>query len=322
MYYLNSHFFQLGIGADLINIHILHTQITNARGMENIAGQYNVDTILGVGDNFYSYGVERDTCVMRMQRTWTDVYKGPNLDKSTWYVIAGNHDHRGDVRAQMAYTHHNPRWVFPHYFYTFDKIFPAADGVYGAKSGNPNAPQHMAMGGEEGEEFEHEEWEEGENEIWLEKHKKHKKEEYEGEGEFEPINDEEDESIYQQAINYWAPQKAGPGEMRVQYIMIDTVLLTGESYHDEWSNTFVKPRGPANQGVAINHLRWIEQQLQNSDANFIWVVGHYAIYSVCNHGPDEYLNLLLKPLLERYGATGYIAGHDHCASYIIEPSKN
>ncbi len=55
-----------------------------------------------------------------------------------------------------------------------------------------------------------------------------------------------------------------------------------------------------------------------STADYLVVVGHYPVWSVCEHGPTTLLVDRLKPLLEQYKATTYLAGHDHCAEYINE----
>jgi hypothetical protein len=70
--------------------------------------------------------------------------------------------------------------------------------------------------------------------------------------------------------------------------------------------------------LALDQWTWIEQTLGNSTADYLWVTGHYPVWSVCSHGPTYELVVLLKPLLEKYGVTGYASGHDHCLEYLDE----
>lgn len=198
--------------------------------MEQIAAKYNVDTILAVGDNFYSYGVTADDADAYFSNTFDKVYTGPTLNQAKFYAVAGNHDHRGDVEAQINYP--LEKWVFPDNWYTFTKDL-------------------------------------------------------------------------------------GNG-MTAQWIMIDTVLLVGESYHDIEQNIFVAATGPKNLQRAQSQWTFIEQELSQSDADFLFVAGHYPVYAHCSHGSTKDLVTYLKPLLEQYDVTAYIAGHDHCASYVDE----
>lgn len=46
-------------------------------------------------------------------------------------------------------------------------------------------------------------------------------------------------------------------------------------------------------------------------ADYIFVSGHYPIYSVSSHGPTECLINRLDPLLRKHRVSAYIAGHDH-----------
>jgi tartrate-resistant acid phosphatase type 5 len=63
-------------------------------------------------------------------------------------------------------------------------------------------------------------------------------------------------------------------------------------------------------------LEWLEAQMAASTADYLWVGGHYPVWSGCEHGNTLELHVDLKPLLEKYHATGYMSGHDHCEEYI------
>ena len=58
--------------------------------------------------------------------------------------------------------------------------------------------------------------------------------------------------------------------------------------------------------------------LSGDGADHIIVAGHYPVYSICEHGPTDLLVDQLKPLLEKYGVSAYLAGHDHCAEVLHE----
>ena len=102
-------------------------QIDNARGMaafgEKMGG---LDFVMSVGDNFYQQGV-RDVSDKRFKTSFEDVYDQKEL-QCPWYQLAGNHDHRGNVTAQLAYHHTSNRWMFPSLWYTYSKSFTAASG--------------------------------------------------------------------------------------------------------------------------------------------------------------------------------------------------
>lgn len=207
------------------------SQCAAAEGMEEVARKYNIDTVIAAGDNFYHYGVTESNVDKYMQRTFNDVYKGAKLEKARFYAIAGNHDHRGSVEAQIGYKSPTvTRWEFPDYWYSFTKDI-----------GN---------------------------------------------------------------------------NMYAEFLMIDTVLLVGESYHDIERNIFVAATGPKNLQRAQSQWSWIQNKLAASNADFLFVVGHYPVYSPCSHGSTADLVEYLEPLLRKYHVTAYISGHDHCASYV------
>lgn len=75
-----------------------------------------------VGDNFYFDGV-KDEYDKRFQETYDNIFNQDNL-QIPWYVVAGNHDHHGNVSAQIAYSAHSSRWKFSDYWYSKKWLIP------------------------------------------------------------------------------------------------------------------------------------------------------------------------------------------------------
>merc|ERR550514_1782985 len=88
-----------------------------------------------LGDNFYGSGIHASDGVngtKRFDKTFEKVYDAPSLQNISFYAIAGNHDHGGDVGAQIRYTHDSSptnthRWQYPDWYYAVDKTF-SVDG--------------------------------------------------------------------------------------------------------------------------------------------------------------------------------------------------
>lgn len=199
-----------------------------AKGMASLTKTYGTQFNLALGDNFYFDGVKTVTDA-RFKETFDKVFKDPDLQKTPFYLIAGNHDHNGNVSAQIAYSKVESRWNFPDYYYKLQFTIPGSQVI-------------------------------------------------------------------------------------VDIIMIDTVLLCGNSDHDFLGR---QPTGPENQKVADDQLSWIEKQLQMSNASYLLVAGHYPVYSIAEHGPTQCLLDKLLPLLQQYKVTAYLSGHDHNLQHLI-----
>ena len=117
-------------------------QVAAAAGMAKIADEVNADSILLLGDNFYTHGVSSSTssrfnetfeqvgfvryckcsaltisglcCASPLTHRPTppQVYDVEHFGKLPFHVVAGNHDHYGNVQAQLDY-HGSARWNFP-----------------------------------------------------------------------------------------------------------------------------------------------------------------------------------------------------------------
>ncbi|MCE3234479.1 MAG: metallophosphoesterase [Vampirovibrio sp.] len=57
--------------------------------------------------------------------------------------------------------------------------------------------------------------------------------------------------------------------------------------------------------------KWLEKALKDSKADWKIVMGHHPIYSSGEHGMNAGLKKTLEPILVKYKADMYLAGHDH-----------
>ena len=83
---------------------------------EAIAARFVIST----GDNFYSSGVQGiDDAQWRT--SFEDIYDAPSL-MIPWYAVLGNHDHQGNVSAQVAYTKVSSRWRMHSTYYRHTEV--------------------------------------------------------------------------------------------------------------------------------------------------------------------------------------------------------
>jgi len=80
--------------------------------------------VISTGDNFYPDGV-KSVEDERWKTHFENVYAAPAL-MIPWYIAVGNHDHRGNVNAQVEYTKRSSRWRLPATYYKHTETL--ADG--------------------------------------------------------------------------------------------------------------------------------------------------------------------------------------------------
>lgn len=186
-------------------------QSSVAMAMAEIANQYPIEFIISTGDNFYNRGV-KNTYDPHWQKSFEHVYRDSAL-LVPWYVVLGNHDHYGNVDAQIAYHHINARWVFPAPYYVKELATEFA---------------------------------------------------------------------------------------RIVLIFTDTQPLA------------------KNMETDMEQYLWIENTLQNSDADWKFVVGHHPVRTGGKHGEYKAIIENFKPILEKYNVDVYFAGHDHDLQFLQE----
>ncbi|GMS91115.1 hypothetical protein PENTCL1PPCAC_13290, partial [Pristionchus entomophagus] len=229
-------FFVIGDIGGMPVVETTSAQLDVAKAMAYRAN--GVRSVINVGDNFYFTGVMSDEDP-RFNTTFENVYKDIAVP---WLTIAGNHDHFGNVQAQISYTAKSKLWYFPSPYY---------------------------------------------NEVFEE------------------------------------------GNTTVEFVMLDTIELCGNSVDVQsgnawdvlndlikkwWNNeTGMKPRDAKK---AEEQWSWLEQTLNQSRADYLFVAGHYPVYSVSSHGPTQCLVDRLVPLLKKHRLTAYLAGHDHSLQHL------
>ena len=114
-------------------------------------------------------------------------------------------------------------------------------------------------------------------------------------------------------------------EVTMEFLMFDTVIaetvvVNGRrEYSAEIRAEHPHLRYvPDDMPTAAAQWEFLEAKMKASTADYLWVGGHYPVWSGCSHGPDKTMIAKLKPLLEKYHASGYMCGHDHCQEQIDE----
>ncbi|KAI6195474.1 Tartrate-resistant acid phosphatase type 5 [Aphelenchoides besseyi] len=121
-------------------------------------------------------------------------------------------------------------------------------------------------------------------------------------------------------LYYKASYSFAHGTRSVDILFIDTVILCGNSIdvadRSLFSWLFARRRVPNRPdqkwtNEAERQWKWIDQQLRDSVADYLFVVGYYPIYSITFNGNTQCLVEKLDPMLRKYQVSAYISGYDH-----------
>lgn len=118
---------------------------------------------------------------------------------------------------------------------------------------------------------------------------------------------------------YYTFTETAPDGAEVQFVMIDTFILAGQSQlndEDEGGLTGDKLPGPPDSAAADDQTQWIESTMAASTADYLIVAGHYPVHSLAEHGPTNALSHQNFPYLTKYKASAYLCGHDHAEQHL------
>jgi len=116
----------------------------------------------------------------------------------------------------------------------------------------------------------------------------------------------------------WYTVRVRTPEFNMTILMIDTVEYCGNTkYEEEYGQPDEMMR---NYKKLSDQREYIEQQLKNNNDSYIFVAGHFPVWSMAEHGPTKCLVDDLRPLLVKYNVSGYFCGHDHNLQHIRENS--
>lgn len=149
-----------------------------SKQMADVAARVNARFVVALGDNFYYDGV-KNVEDARFKETYSEVFDEKSL-QVPWYVIAGNHDHHGNVSAEIAFSSRSSVWTYPYYWHS--KKFVIADTNKTLKlvlldtivlCGNAGSDDELLQPkGPEDKSFAEKQW------VWLEEQLKYSQDDY------------------------------------------------------------------------------------------------------------------------------------------------
>ena len=108
-----------------------------------------------VGDNFYESGIHGSEYSSRFRDTFENAFPASHKELNIpFYAVAGNHDHGGNVTAQIEYSKHSSRWNFddfcarirlPHVLLSLLRHAEASPSSLGRETSRPHMHVHVCV---------------------------------------------------------------------------------------------------------------------------------------------------------------------------------
>lgn len=105
----------------------------------------------------------------------------------------------------------------------------------------------------------------------------------------------------------------------MKFLFIDTVLMCGNTGHDFVHTEPIFESSEA-ELASDSYFAGLERELQgistDEEVDYLFVAGHFPVWSIAEHGPTKCLVDRLRPLLHKYNVSAYLSGHDHNLQHI------
>lgn len=106
----------------------------------------------------------------------------------------------------------------------------------------------------------------------------------------------------------------------IKFLFIDTVLMCGNTEHEHGMSHQPLHESEDAQLAGEDYFKDLEAELksinENENVDYLFVAGHFPVWSIAEHGPTKCLVSKLRPLLHKYKVTAYLSGHDHNLQHI------
>jgi tartrate-resistant acid phosphatase type 5 len=109
---------------------------------------------------------------------------------------------------------------------------------------------------------------------------------------------------------WYSRKETAPDGATLELFVLDTSPFIRAYYEDGGQK--VKVTGQDTEA----QLRWFNQAMAASKADWKVVVGHHPIYSSNEFGGSPDLQAKIDPILQRYGVPLYLNGHDHDLQHV------
>mmetsp|Transcript_15233 Transcript_15233/g.20014 ORF Transcript_15233/g.20014 Transcript_15233/m.20014 type:complete len:328 (+) Transcript_15233:2-985(+) len=246
--------------------------------------------VLAIGDNMYNFGVRNANDPQFMEK-FEETFEEDSL-QIPWYLCGGNHDYYGNISAQIDYSKLSSRWNYPSYYYAVTKTYRQAkvgeriEWVENLRSFKSSDLKVLIVSIDT--------WRINGGDTFVS---------------FDPssgksalVADERDRSIPLVTV----ARRLGKVEKTTEDLILDNYKTLGGS------------EGSIRRKVDYAQLRWLNQTLHASDADYKIVMGHFPVFSASKgeHGDTPRLVEHLHPILKYNKVDAYINGHDHILQHI------
>jgi len=127
------------INPEKLPANTLNFMVANDMGRRGVSEQKNIATLMGeeaefnkinliavAGDPIHDDGV-KSTDDSEWKDKYENIYTAPSLMNIPWYVVSGNHEYHGSVKAILDYSKVSGRWKAPARYYSIERTIGAGN---------------------------------------------------------------------------------------------------------------------------------------------------------------------------------------------------